>query len=88
MIAQEKHKDESLHLHAFIKYEKKVEWKPTKWDIGTHHGNYQVAKSWKAVQQYCMKEGDYIANIDVKAAKSHQSKNKQLLEISAKEAVD
>lgn len=61
---------------------------PIKWDIGTYHGNYQVAKSWKAVQDYVKKDGDYISNIDVKAAMGHKSKNKELLSMSAKEAVD
>lgn len=75
VIAQEKHEDGSPHVHAFIKYNKKVEWKETKWDIGGYHGNYQVAKSWKAVERYCKKDGDYIANIDVVAAKSHKAKN-------------
>lgn len=88
VICQEKHKDGDSHLHAFVKYAKKVEWKADRWDIGNHHGNYQVAKSWKAVIDYVKKDGDYISNIDVNAALGHKAKNKQLLEISPKEAVD
>lgn len=49
VIAQELHQDGTPHIHAFIKYSKKVDWKADKWDIGAFHGNYQVAKSWNAV---------------------------------------
>lgn len=75
VIAREEHKDGNSHLHAFIKYKTKVEWKADKWDIGTYHGNYQVAKSWKAVQAYCKKGGDFIANINVRGAEDKKSKN-------------
>ena len=40
VVAEEKHENGDPHLHAFVKYEKKVEWKADRWDIGTHHGNY------------------------------------------------
>lgn len=88
VIAQEEHKDGHMHLHVFLKYKTKTDWSQTRWDIGQYHGNYQVAKSWKAVQEYCKKGGDWIANIDVVAAKDHKSKNSRLLVMSSKEAVD
>lgn len=44
-------------------------WKVDKWDMGTYHGNYQVAKSWRAVDKYCKKGGDYISNINLDNAK-------------------
>lgn len=76
-------------MHVFIKYNKKVDWKADKWDIGMHHGNYQVAKSWRAVQKYCQKGGNYITNLNEDIFKGkHVATNKQLLEISAKQAVD
>jgi hypothetical protein len=40
VVAEEKHEDGSPHLHAFIKYEKKILFKPTIFDIGDYHGNY------------------------------------------------
>lgn len=40
VIAAEKHQDGSPHLHVFLKYKSKVTFTPTKWDIGTYHGNY------------------------------------------------
>lgn len=86
MIATELHKDGHPHLHIFVKYEARVTWKVDKWDIGAYHGNYQVAKCWKAVERYCKKGGDYIANINLENAVA--KKNKTLLTKSIKEAVD
>lgn len=40
LIAQEEHKDGTKHLHAYIKYDRKVKWGVNKWDLGDHHGNY------------------------------------------------
>lgn len=77
VIAEEEHLDGSPHLHAFLKLNKKVRWSSTRFDLGDFHGNYQPAKSWKAVQEYCKKEGDYISNIDLKAARQKQSKMKK-----------
>jgi len=74
LIAREEHKDGTPHIHVFIKYEKKVEWKETKWDIGEFHGNYEGAKSWKAVQKYVTKGDDYIGNINVENARLKQTK--------------
>lgn len=68
VIASEKHLDGSPHVHAFVKFSKKVTLSPTKFDIFGHHGNYQVAKSWNAAAKYCKKDGDYIANIDTESA--------------------
>jgi len=88
VICEEKHEDGNPHVHAFIKYSKKVMWTETRWDIGGYHGNYQVAKSWKAVERYCKKGGNYISNIDVEAAKNHKTKNASLLKEDPKELVD
>lgn len=88
VIATEEHKDGNPHAHVFLKYTTRQTWSGTKWDIGTFHGNYQVAKSWKAVEKYCKKDGDYIANINVEGAKSHKSKNLKLLTEDPKDLVD
>lgn len=74
VIAEERHKDGSPHLHAFIKYASKITFSPKLWDISTFHGNYQVSKSWKAVRKYCEKEGNYISNFAVEEAKNKHSK--------------
>lgn len=88
VIAREVHADGDFHLHAFLKYERKVDFKSDKWDLGSHHGNYQVAKSWRAVERYCKKDGDYISSLDLLSACQKKAKNNQeLLSMSAKEAV-
>lgn len=90
IVAQEEHKDGELHLHAFIRYENKVEWKEDKWDIGAFHGNYQKAKSWDAVKKYVKKDGNYVSfGFDPFAALAKKAaRNKDLLTKSAKQAVD
>lgn len=89
IVASEVHQDGTPHLHAFLKYTRKVDFKVDKWDLGTHHGNYQVAKSWRAVERYCKKDGDYISSIDLHSAQAKKAKNnKELLEMTPKEAVD
>lgn len=79
VIAEEKHQDGTPHLHAFIKYDKKVEYKSTKWDLQEYHGNYQAAKSWNAVKTYCKKEGSFIANIDTESAMQKKGKRNAAL---------
>lgn len=74
VIAEESHSDGTPHLHAFVKLEKKIRFSQAKFDLLSHHGNYQPAKSWKAVQNYCKKDGNYISNIDVESASKKQSK--------------
>lgn len=93
VVAREEHKDGSLHLHAFIKLEKKRQFKTDRFDIQkeekTYHGNYQIAKSWKAVEAYCKKGGNFIANIDVESAKAKKGKkNLQLARMDPREAVE
>lgn len=74
IIAEEEHKDGELHLHAFLKLNKRVYFKPEMFDICGYHGNYQAAKSWRAVQTYVKKDGNYISNINIDAAKNNHSK--------------
>lgn len=72
IIATEKHEDGHLHLHVFLRFERKVNVTnknkldlveaqpgggPAKW----YHGNYQAARSAKAVREYAQKDGDYIS---------------------------
>lgn len=72
VIAKEDHKDGTPHLHAFIKFSQKVTFVGMKWP---QQGNYQVAKSWKAVQDYCKKGGDFITNLDMESAKAKKGKH-------------
>jgi len=53
VVAQEHHKDGSLHLHAFAKYRTRLTLKASTFDFlyeaQSYHGNYQTAKSPKHV---------------------------------------
>ena len=86
VIAAEKHKDGTPHLHAYIKWDRKVKFKELKF---TKQGNYQPARSWRAVQEYCKKGGDYISNIDIDSARNKKSKqNKFLIESDPVDLID
>lgn len=76
LIAEETHKDGSPHLHIFLKMSKRLRFKQIvkKFDLLEYHGHYEPAKSWRAVEKYCSKEGNYITNINVEAAKNHKAK--------------
>lgn len=78
VIAEEKHKDGSPHLHAFIKFAQRHRVKKDTFDIAGYHGNYQAAKSWQAVIGYCIKEKgkeNYISKYNIDAAKHKQNKH-------------
>ena len=77
-MAQEEHEDGGHHIHAFIRYAKKTEFKPAKWDIAGYHGNYQVARSWTAVQAYCKKGGKFVSSFDVDSALRKKSCGREL----------
>lgn len=67
------------HLHCFIKINKTARWTTDRFRVKDEKGrefqpNCQVAKSWVAVKQYCAKEGNYIANIDLKSAAAKKGK--------------
>lgn len=79
VICEEKHKDGSPHLHAFIKiHERRIRFKEDRFNFifegKEYHGNYQVAKSWRAVQEYVAKGKKYITNLNLEAAQKKQSK--------------
>lgn len=89
VIALEQHADGTPHLHAFIKLEKKRQFKADRFDVGEWHGNYQIAKSWHAVEQYVKKGGDYISNMDLMSALDKKGKwNKELANMHPVDAVD
>ena len=88
VIAEELHDDGQPHLHAFIKLAKKVRFAQAAFDLGEYHGHYEPAKSWRAVAAYCKKEGNYISNIDLDAARHMKAKkNLDLINMDPKEAV-
>lgn len=89
VVARELHSDGTPHIHAFIRYEKKVTYKTDLWDSVGKHGNYQQAKSWEKVIGYCKKDGNFVSNVDVNAAASKKAaRNLQLLKEDPKVLVD
>lgn len=93
LVAEERHADGTPHIHAFIRYESKVTWSPTLWDLlrpdgSVQHGSYEVAKSCIRARNYCKKEGDYIGNINVQNANQKRaSRNDELLDQDPKNLV-
>lgn len=65
VICEEKHKDGSPHLHAFIKLRDRKHFRADLFDLDNYHGEYQQAKSFRAVCKYVMKDKNYISNFDV-----------------------
>lgn len=84
IVAQELHQDGTPHLHVYLNYDKKVSFGPNRWDLSSFHGNYQPARSWKAVAGYCTKGANYISNFNLDAAAAKRASgrdlNKRLLE--------
>lgn len=62
VVAREKHKDGSNHLHCAINLNTKLHTRnPHKLDcIGGKHGNYQVMRNPSKVLAYIIKDGDYV----------------------------
>lgn len=89
VVCEELHADGDAHVHAFIKVANKIEWRADMFDVDGYHGNYQVAKSWRAVEAYVKKDGNYISNIDIPSAQKKKAKrNAMLLSAEPKELVD
>lgn len=66
VVASEKHKDDTDHLHCYVKFQTgilKTNFLAFNFDV--HHGNYQPVRSPKNVIKYCTKEDKYIANFDI-----------------------
>lgn len=82
VVCEEKHKNGDPHLHAFLKVStesgKGIRFREDLFDFyfngKTYHGNYQAAKSWKAVQGYVAKGHKYITNLNLEAAQKKQAK--------------
>lgn len=88
VIAQEKHMDDSLHLHMYLKLSQTINFKnpscfdlyipddeeKSKWE--KYHGNYQSCRSANAVIKYCVKGGLYISNMDKEIEKANNKEEK------------
>lgn len=78
VVCEETHKDGEPHLHAFVKYDRRLNFNNKYFDVACdgkkYHGNYQVAKSFRAVIDYVKKGGKFISNVNINAALQKKSK--------------
>lgn len=89
VVAEELHADGQPHLHAFLQLARKATFKADMFDLGEFHGHYEPARSWRCCEAYCKKEGCYISNQDINAARHKKaSLNKELIAMDPKEAVE
>lgn len=95
IIAQERHADNTEHLHATIKLHtaKRVRWnKETReqlFDIMGHHADIELLKTIKDLHRaisYCMKEGNYlISGFNVDAIRERVDANSHKRQYTCKE---
>ncbi len=67
VVAEEQHKTGEPHLHAVVKFARKMHISGTKGmklldSITGKHGNYQAVKSLKNTVSYVVKEGTYVSD--------------------------
>lgn len=70
IVCEEKHKDGTPHLHVFLQFQKRKNFKDSSWAdfIGGKHGDYKVARSVSGSVKYVTKDGNYVAKgVDVEA---------------------
>lgn len=74
VIAQELHKDGTPHLHVYLELEKALSLTDAQFfdvpptespERPNYHPNIQSVRSPKAVQDYCIKEGNFKTNMDL-----------------------
>lgn len=82
LVCEEDHKDGTPHLHVFLSFLKKKNFKGEGcFDfIAGQHGNYQVTKSVRDWVTYCTKGPNYVAKgVDVESIKKKKSpKNEEV----------
>lgn len=63
VVSEEKHKDGTPHLHVFLQFHNKKNFKTAScFDFLTgQHGDYEVAKSLSGAVTYCIKDGNFLA---------------------------
>jgi len=77
IVCEEQHKDGTPHLHVFLQFSKRKNFKSPDWAdfIGGKHGDYKVARSVSGSVKYVTKEGNYVAKgVDVEAYKQKGAK--------------
>lgn len=67
LIAQERHKDGGYHLHAYFKFDRKLDWNSAKCFNVKYYKDYhpsieRIKHKWHMLK-YIKKEGEYITNM-------------------------
>lgn len=67
LVARELHEDGMPHLHVYVTFKDRIRTNNMRaFDVLGKHPNVQTAKSPKHVIKYCLKDGNYKANFEVK----------------------
>jgi len=70
VIGKETHEDGGYHIHAYVVYEKQKRVRDARYfDYNGLHPNIQTVRDPKKCQEYCIKDGEYIANMDLVSGK-------------------
>ncbi len=94
LIAMERHEDEGIHYHCYIKFGKRINWnaktQPRRWDIREYHPNVQIVKNRRKTIEYLTKEdrNPFVMGIDVKAVTRKQKSYADCLEMNNEELFD
>lgn len=81
LIAAEKHKDGTDHLHAYLELSEKIDVRDQSYfDLLNFHGNYQGCRSAEAVKKYCSKDGTFVKSEGLKLEKSSTKMSTTFLE--------
>lgn len=82
IVAQEKHLDGNLHIHAYLLLKKKVNFKnPRVFDYLEYHPKVEGCRSWKKVVQYVTKDGKYITNYEADVLKKIIEESRKVCDI-------
>lgn len=81
VVSRENHQDGGHHLHAYVKYDKKIDTTNMAFfDFKEHHGNYQTCKNPLACKKYVEKDGDFIQEgIDYKSYQKARLEKKSIV---------
>lgn len=78
IVAEEKHKDGSPHLHALIKFHRQISSRNANFadSLSGSHGNYRSAKSMWRCYNYVTKDGCFVVHGDVPESLVNQANKK------------
>lgn len=86
VVAEERHKDESPHLHVFLKFDGRKRRETTFFDIGGHHGNVQGCRNVKNWIRYITKEDKepWVHNFDIEECLKKKRASNTLADLAGK----